>query len=246
MGFISRKAKLGSVLLLGDVIVLGPSKVDDNSVIMHGSILGFPTRSKIIALMNKLERGRHNELSHIDLLEDISEGCTIGRRCVVRTNCIIYERVTLGSNCELGHNVLIREDTVIGDNTRVGSGTIIEGQVRIGSNVNIQSNVYIPRQVIIEDNVFIGPCVTITNDKYPPSRRIVPTIIRRGAIIGARSIILPGVEIGENAVVGAGSVVTKSVPPRTVVFGVPARPAYSYEEYIRKRSIYEMRYTDSQ
>jgi len=235
MKYLSSRAKLSTILLIGDVIVLGPTQIGEGTLIMHGSILGFPVRSKLQQLQDRVL----NSTSLIDLLDSVSEGCIIGNRCIIRTNCVLYENVTIGDNCELGHNVLIRENTTIGNNTRIGSGTVIEGQVKIGANVNIQSGVYIPRQVIIEDNVFIGPYVVITNDRYPPSSRIAQVVIKRGAVIGARTVILPGVEIGENSVIGAGSVVTRDVPPGTVVCGVPARPVYSYEEYVRRRLEYE-------
>ncbi|WP_243669169.1 hypothetical protein [Vulcanisaeta sp. JCM 16161] len=99
--------------------------------------------------------------------------------------------------------------------------------------------VYIPRGTVIEDNVFLGPNVVITNDKYPPSKRLDGVKIRRNAVIGANATLIAGIEIGENAVVAAGSVVTKDVPPGVVVAGVPAKPIYSVDVFIRKRVEYE-------
>ncbi|EGB63580.1 WxcM protein [Escherichia coli M863] len=104
---------------------------------------------------------------------------------------------------------------------------MIENNVVIGNNVTVKSGVYIWDGVKIEDNVFIGPCVAFTNDKYPRSKvypdEFLHTIIRKGASIGANATILPGIEIGEKAIVGAGSVVTKNVPPCAIVVGNPAR-----------------------
>ncbi|MCV5466332.1 N-acetyltransferase, partial [Escherichia coli] len=101
------------------------------------------------------------------------------------------------------------------------ANTLIENDVIIGDNVTVKSGVYIWDGVRIEDNVFIGPCVAFTNDKRPRSKKypesFLKTIVREGASIGANATILPGIEIGKKAIVGAGSVVTKNVPPYSVV-----------------------------
>ena len=114
----------------------------------------------------------------------------------------------------------------IGDNTKIDAFVYIEEGVKIGNNVKIRPFTFIPEGVTIEDDVFVGPNVTFTNDKYPRSRgdwKMLRTVVKKGASIGAGSVILPGITIGENAMVGAGSVVTKDVPPNAVVLGNPAR-----------------------
>lgn len=114
-------------------------------------------------------------------------------------------------------------DCIIGSNCVIHAMVAIHDGVVIGNNVKIQGFSFIPKGVIIEDNVFIGPRVTFTNDKHPPSEEWSMTRVRRGASLGAGVIVLPGVTIGENAMVGAGSVVTKNVPANQLWFGVPAR-----------------------
>ncbi len=115
----------------------------------------------------------------------------------------------------------------IGENCNICSHCLIENEVTIGNNVTIKSGVQIWDGIDIEDNVFIGANVTFTNDKYPKSKnpdwQMQPTMIRRGASIGAGSTILPGLTIGENAIVGAGSVVTKDIPSGELWLGNPAR-----------------------
>ena len=114
----------------------------------------------------------------------------------------------------------------IGKNCKIDAYVYIEEGVEIGDNCKIRPFVFIPTGVIIEDNVFIGPNVTFTNDKYPRvggEWRLLPIRVKRGASIGANSIIIAGVTIGENALVGAGSIVTKDVPSNAVVAGNPAR-----------------------
>jgi acetyltransferase-like isoleucine patch superfamily enzyme len=113
-------------------------------------------------------------------------------------------------------------ETEIGEGTRIGAFCDI-GNCTIGKNCSIQTMVSIPRGTIIEDNVFIGPQVVITNDKHAPSNKWQGVKICSGASIGANSTILPGVEIGEYAVIGAGSVVTKNVKPKETWYGVPAQ-----------------------
>ena len=124
---------------------------------------------------------------------------------------------------------MIREKVRIGNNTLIGSHTIVDGHVTIGENVRIESGVYIPPYTTIGDNVFIGPYAVFTNDKYPMSKRLMGVVIRRNAVIGANAILIAGVEVGENSVIAAGSVVTKDVPPDTVV-GMPAKPIMRREE----------------
>ena len=149
----------------------------------------------------------------------------IGKNSVIRSNTIIYDDVKIGNNFKTGHNVLIREKTSIGNNVLVGTNAVIEGNCKIGSNVSIQSNVYVPTDTIIEDYVFIGPCACFTNDKYPirVDYELKGPVIRHGASIGANSTFLSGVEIGEGAMVAAGAIVTRDVPPFYLAIGAPAR-----------------------
>ncbi len=122
----------------------------------------------------------------------------------------------------------------IGRDSKVGAFVEIQKNACIGNNVKVSSHTFICEGVTIEDDVFVGHNVSFINDKYPRSTadgklqteadwQVVPTLVKRGASIGTGSVIMCGVTIGENAIVGAGSVVTKDVPPNTVVTGVPAR-----------------------
>ena len=149
----------------------------------------------------------------------------IGSNPIIRSNSVIYNDVEIGDNFKTGHNVLIREKTVVGDNVLVGTNSVVEGHCSIGSNVSIQSNVYIPKNTLIEDYVFIGPCVCFTNDRYPirTDYKLKGPKIRRGASIGANSTFLSDVEIGEGAMVAAGAIVTRDVPPYFLAIGAPAK-----------------------
>jgi acetyltransferase-like isoleucine patch superfamily enzyme len=140
---------------------------------------------------------------------------------------IVYADVVIGDDCMTGARAFIREHTRMGDRCVVGTGTIIDGYVRMGDQVVLQSGVYIPTHVEIGNRVFFGPGAVLTNDAYPLRRRAEyephgPTI-DDDASIGANATLLPGVRIGEGAVVAAGAVVTRDVPGWTLAVGVPAR-----------------------
>jgi acetyltransferase-like isoleucine patch superfamily enzyme len=145
-------------------------------------------------------------------------------------HCVIFEGVRIGDGTRLGNFVLIRSQTTIGVGCTIGSNVDIEGEVRIGDHVSLQSFCYITRGVVIEDEAFLGPRVTTMNDRRICYRRPGMAFLRaaprilHAARIGGGSLLLPGITVGENAVVGAGSVVTRDVPDRVLVMGSPARP----------------------
>ena len=143
--------------------------------------------------------------------------------------------MTIGDRFQCGHNVLIREKTIIGNNTSVGTASIIEGYSSIGNNVRIQSIVFIPTNTEIADGVFIGPGVVLTNDRYPPTGKpeLKGPVLGEYSVIGARSIILPGIKIGKGAAVAAGSVVTHDVPEGKMAIGSPARVRDIPQEMVR-------------
>ena len=149
--------------------------------------------------------------------------------------------VIVGKNVQFGRDVTIWNYVVIGDNTRVGDGTRIGSfcdigrNVVIGKNCIIQAHVTISNECQIGDNVFIGPNTSLLNDKFPHSKCLTPSVIKDNVVIGGCVTVLPNVTVHENAVVAAGSVVTRDVPPNTVVKGVPAKPMMTRQEYETKR-----------
>jgi len=151
----------------------------------------------------------------------------LGKNARIRRGAIIYADVQIGDDFQTGHHVMIREKTVIGDHVVVGTNTVIDGHVTIGDFVKIESNCYIPTHVTIGNRVFLGPNVTLTNDRYPlkmrDSYRPEGPIIEDGVTLGAGVVVCPGVRIGADSFVAAGAVVTRDVPSRSMVMGVPGR-----------------------
>ncbi len=151
----------------------------------------------------------------------------IGMNAVVRSHTVIYSGNNIGDNFRTGHHVMIRENNIIGSNVSIGTHSIIEHDVKIGNNVRIHSNVFIPEFSVLEDDCWIGPCVVFTNALYPLSKnvkqRLKGPLVKEKAKIGANCTVLPGIVIGRNSLIGAGSVVTKNVKDNSVAAGNPAK-----------------------
>jgi acetyltransferase-like isoleucine patch superfamily enzyme len=152
---------------------------------------------------------------------------TIGDAAVIRSHTVIYAGNVIGRNFQTGNKVNIRESNRIGNNVSVGTLSVIEHHVEIADNVRIHTQVFIPEFSVLEEGCWIGPNVVFTNAKYPLSPGVKDSlagpIIGKGAKIGANATLLPGVRIGEYALVGAGAVVVRDVPAGAVVVGNPAR-----------------------
>lgn len=151
----------------------------------------------------------------------------IGNNAAIRSHTVIYAGNRIGNNFQTGNKANIRELNEIGDNVSIGTLSIIEHHVKIGNGVRIHSQAFIPEYTILEDECWIGPNVVLTNARYPNSPNakhdLKGVCVKRYAIIGANSTLLPGVTIGEHAIVGAGCIVTKDVPSNAVVVGNPAK-----------------------
>ena len=154
------------------------------------------------------------------------------------------EGVIVGRNVQFGRGVVIWNYVVIGDNAKIGDGAKIGSfcdigkDVVIGSECIVQAHVTISNRCKLGDNVFIGPNSSLLNDKFPHSRCLTPSIIEDNVVIGGCVTILPYVTVHENSIVAAGSVVTKDVPPNSVVMGVPSKIVMTRQEYETKRKAF--------
>ncbi len=146
----------------------------------------------------------------------------------IHSSSIIDNKVKIGSGTKIWHWCHLSKNSKIGKNCNIGQNVFIGEKVKIGNNVKIQNNVSVYSGVVLKDNVFIGPSVVFTNVKFPRSKinqkqKFKNTIIENGATIGANSTIVCGIKIGKDAFVGAGSVVTKNVKNKSMVYGNPAK-----------------------
>ena len=153
---------------------------------------------------------------------------TLGAGTVVSAGAIVFAGSAIGARVILGDQSCVRERVTLGDDVVVGRGSLVENDTTVGARTRIQADAYVTAYSTLEEDVFVAPCVVTTNDDYMgrTEKRLAamrgPTI-RRGARVGGGAVLCPGVEIGEEAFVGAGAVVTRDVPPRVVVVGNPAR-----------------------
>ena len=152
----------------------------------------------------------------------------IGDGTIVSTGAIVFAGSRIGARVILGDQSCVRERVAIGDDVVVGRGSLVENDTTIGAMTKIQADAYITAYSTLEEHVFIAPCVVTTNDNWMGRTEkrfgnIKGPTIRRGARIGGGAVLCPGIEVGEEAFVGAGAVVTKDVPARKLVVGNPAR-----------------------
>jgi acetyltransferase-like isoleucine patch superfamily enzyme len=159
---------------------------------------------------------------------DLLPPTLIGDGTVVSTGAVVFAGSEIGARVILGDQSCVRERVRVGDDVVIGRGSLVENDTTIGAKTKIQAGAYITAYSTLEEDVFIAPCVVTTNDNFMgrTEARLAlmkgPTI-RRGARVGGGVILCPGVEIGEEAFIGAGAVVTKDVPPRKIAYGNPAR-----------------------
>ena len=167
----------------------------------------------------------------------------------LRSGTVLYAGAEIGSGFQSGHHVIVREDTRIGDQVAVWSNTVVDYGCVVGDRVKIHCNCYVAQLTELEDDVFLAPGVSIANDLFPgraeSAAAMAGPLIRAGAQIGVNTTILPYVTIGAGAIVGAGSVVTRDIPPGTVAYGNPAVPVRRVEELpdvpARVRAAYDTR-----
>ncbi|MBP7461032.1 MAG: N-acetyltransferase [Candidatus Delongbacteria bacterium] len=213
------------VVIEEDVIIGCHVRIGHHVVIHAGSRLGDAIRIDDGSVIGKQPmKGKRSAVAQ----GGTYPGAVIGSEVTIGTGVIIYAGSSIGSGCLVADQASIREEVEIGDMTIVGKGVSIENKVRIGSRVKLELGCYITALSQIEDYVFVAPMVTTTNDNYlgrteQRKQAFKGVTIKRGARIGGNATILPGRIIAEDAVIAAGSVVTRDVPPAQIWKGNPAR-----------------------
>jgi len=200
------------------------TEVADTAIVYPGTVLGEGCKVLDYAVVGKQptlsprSTAKREELPPLEL----------DAGTVVSTAAVVFAGTTIGERVIVGDQACVRERCTIGDDVVLGRGSLVENDTSVGALTKIQANAYITAYSLLEDNVFIAPCVVTTNDNFmgrtEKRHELVkgPTI-RRGARIGGGCVLLPGIEIGEEAFVGAGAVVIRDVPARALVVGNPAR-----------------------
>ena len=200
------------------------AEVHPTAIVYPGTVLGDGVKVLEYAVVGKQPSLSPRSTAKRDPLEPAE----IGDGTIVSTGAVVFAGAKVGARVILGDQSCVRERVVVGDDVVIGRGSLVENDTTIGAMTKIQAEAYITAYSTLEEHVFIAPCVVTTNDEFmgrTERRKALmkgPTI-RRGARIGGGAILLPGVEIGEEAFVGAGAVVTKPVEPRMLVVGNPAR-----------------------
>lgn len=160
---------------------------------------------------------------------------SIGENAYIRTGALIYLGTKIANNLNARPYSIIREFNKIGDNFDIGTHSILDDECVVGNNVKLHRQVYICQRTTIEDNVFVGPGAVFLNDNHPVCYKCYkgPTV-KKGARIGGGVVVLAGVTIGENSLIGGGSVVTKDIPANVVACGNPARIVMTIQEFKEK------------
>jgi acetyltransferase-like isoleucine patch superfamily enzyme len=200
------------------------TEIADTAIVYPGTKIGEDCRILDYAVVGKQpvlsprSTAKREELPPLEL----------GPGTIVSTGAVVFTGTSIGERVIVGDQACVRERVTVGDDVVIGRGALVENDTTVGALTKIQANAYVTAYSILEENVFIAPCVVTTNDNFMgrTEKRLElmrgPTI-RRGARVGGGAVLLPGIEIGEEAFVGAGAVVIRDVRARTVVVGNPAR-----------------------
>jgi len=211
-------------LVLGEGVEIGADvEIGANVVIHDGTVIGDRCVIQDNVVLGKQPKLSSRSPSRREPLAPLR----LGEGAAVCSGALVYAGTTIGPNAIVGDLASVRERCTIGEGVVIGRGVCVENDVPIGAFTKIQSNSYITAYSELEDHVFVAPCVTTTNDNFmgrteARHAQVKGAIIRRGARIGGAAVILPGIEIGAEAFVAAGALVTKDVPPGKLVAGLPA------------------------
>jgi UDP-3-O-[3-hydroxymyristoyl] glucosamine N-acyltransferase len=230
MNSVDASAQLAEGVALGPFAVVGPrvrigagSRLGAHVVVHEGTVLGDGCEVQDGAVLGKAPKlARHSTASAA-----VPDPLTVGDGAVVCCGAIVFAGATLAAGAIVGDQAYVRERAVVGEDTVIGRGSTVDNNVRIGTRVRVQTDVYLTAYSLVEDDVFVGPGTCTTNDdtmsRHDASYVLRGAVLRRACRVGGGVVLCPGVEVGEEAFVAAGAVVTRSVPARAVVIGVPAR-----------------------
>jgi UDP-2-acetamido-3-amino-2,3-dideoxy-glucuronate N-acetyltransferase len=211
-------------LMLGHDVEIGEDVEVGAGVVIHsGTVIGNDCEIQDLVVLGK--RARFGPLSGAS--REDPEPLVLEEGAIVCAGAVVYAGARIGKGAVVGDQTQVRERSTIGAGTVIGRGTGVDNNVRVGAGVRIQTNCYITGNTVVEDDVFVGPGVVTTNDdtmgRHGSDFELSGALLRRASRIGGGAVLTPGVEVGEEAFVASGAVVTRDVPARAVVMGVPAR-----------------------
>ena len=200
------------------------SEIAETAVVYPGTVIGEGCRILDYAVVGKQPTLSPRSTAKREELPPLK----LGAGTIVSTGAVVFAGTTLGERAIVGDQACVRERCTIGDDVVIGRGSLVENDTSVGALTKIQAHAYITAYSLLEENVFIAPCVVTTNDNFMGRTEkrhdlVKGPTIRRGARIGGGAVLLPGIEVCEEAFVGAGAVVLKDVPARALVVGSPAR-----------------------
>ena len=210
-------------LVLGENVTVGEDVTFGAHVVVHdGTVIGDGCLIEDHAVLGKRPRlaGRSSARGDVGRL-------VFGERVTVCAGAVVFAGASIGDGAILGDQSYVRERSAVGPDSVVGRGSAIDNDVSIGARVRIQTNVYVTAFSVVEDDVFLGPCAMTTNDnamgRHGSDYALAGATLRRACRVGGGAVLTPGVEVGEEAFVAAGALITRDVPARAVVMGVPGR-----------------------
>lgn len=221
---VSSKAKIGKnvtikdgVIIEDNVIIGDDCYIDYNAIIKSNVEIGHNSFVGANCIIGEVLG------DFFDNYENKLHPLKIGEHALIRSQCIIYGGSQICSHFSTGHKVIIRENSSIGHHVSIGTLSDIQGDCTIGNYSRLHSNVHVGMKTTLEDFVWVFPYVIFTNDPTPPSETLLGSTIKRFAVICTGSVVLPGLTIESNSLVGAGTTVTKSVPELAIVVGNPGK-----------------------
>lgn len=212
---ISPQARIGSNVRIGDnTVIYAGVEIADGSTICNDCIIGEP-----------LAAYYHDESYR-------NPRTVIGGGALIRSHAILYAGCSFGEEFSTGHRVIVRENTSVGNHCSFGTFVDVQGDVCIGNYTRLHSNVHIAQGCTIDDFVFFYPFSVMTNDPWPPSNDLRGGHVRRYTQVGVHAVILPGVQVGENCLIGANALVTRNVPDYSIIAGEPARVLMDIRSFV--------------
>lgn len=212
---VSEKANIGKNVKIGNnSIIFDYVEIGDNTIICENCIIGEPC-----------EESYNND-------EYVNPTTTIGRNALIRSGTIIYSGNIIGDDFKTGHRVTIRENCRIANNCTVGTMSDLQSSVILGQYCRLHSSVHLSEGTELGNFVFMYPFSTVTNDVHPPSKNIKNVCIGDYSQVGVHSVILAGVKVGENCLIGAGSIVNRHIKDFSFVSGNPAKILMDIRKYV--------------